>query len=80
MRILVAEDDSLLADGLIRALRDAGYATDSVRDGRAADTALTTQQFLQPGNRGWTGVSVRFCGLLARRDDDADCTLLVSRH
>ena len=45
MRILVAEDDALLADGLIRALRGAGYATDSVRDGRAADTALMTQQF-----------------------------------
>jgi len=45
MRILVAEDDPLLADGLIRALRDAGYATDNVRDGRAADTALLTQQF-----------------------------------
>ena len=45
MRILVAEDDPLLADGLLRALRDAGYATDSVRDGGAADTALLTQQF-----------------------------------
>ena len=45
MRILVAEDDPLLADGLTRALRDAGYATDSVHDGRAADTVLTTQQF-----------------------------------
>ena len=45
MRILIAEDDPLLADGLIRALRDSGYATDSVRDGRAADTALLTQQF-----------------------------------
>ena len=29
-----------------------------------------------PRNLGWTGVSVRFCGFLARRDDDADCTLL----
>ena len=45
MRILVAEDDPLLADGLIRALRAAGYATDSVRNGNAADTALLTQQF-----------------------------------
>lgn len=45
MRILVAEDDPLLADGLIRALRAAGYATDSVSDGKAADTALLTQQF-----------------------------------
>ena len=45
MRILIAEDDALLADGLIRALRNAGYATDSVKDGNAADSALLTQQF-----------------------------------
>lgn len=45
MRILVAEDDALLADGLTRALRDAGYATDCVRDGKAAESALVTQQF-----------------------------------
>lgn len=45
MRILVAEDDPLLADGLIRALRAAGYATDGVCDGNAADTALLTQPF-----------------------------------
>ncbi|MBP8119679.1 MAG: response regulator transcription factor [Burkholderiales bacterium] len=45
MRILVAEDDPLLADGLTLALRHAGYATDRVSDGKAADTALATQQF-----------------------------------
>ncbi len=45
MRILVAEDDPLLADGLTQALRDAGYVTDSVRDGQAADSALLTQLF-----------------------------------
>ena len=26
----------------------------------------------KPRNGSWTGVSVRFCGFLARRDDDAD--------
>lgn len=45
MRILVAEDDPLLADGLTRALRDAGYATDCVGNGNAAESALVTQQF-----------------------------------
>ncbi|MCY7389565.1 MAG: response regulator transcription factor [Burkholderiales bacterium] len=45
MRILVAEDDPLLADGLIRALREAGYVADSVNNGNAADAALITQQF-----------------------------------
>ena len=29
-----------------------------------------------PRNGGWTSVSVRFCGFLPRRDDDADYTLL----
>ena len=29
-----------------------------------------------PRNLSWTGVSVRFCGFLARHDDDADYTLL----
>ena len=31
MRILVAEDDAILADGLIRSLRQSGYAVDCVR-------------------------------------------------
>lgn len=45
MRILIAEDDATLADGLLRALRAAGYAVDVVTDGAAADSALTTQSF-----------------------------------
>jgi two-component system, OmpR family, response regulator len=45
MRILIAEDDALLADGLTSALRHAGYAADCVRDGKAADSALSLQQF-----------------------------------
>jgi len=45
MRILIAEDDSILADGLCRSLRRSGYAVDSVRDGLAADSALSVQPF-----------------------------------
>ncbi len=45
MRILIAEDNLLLADGLTSALRHAGYVTDCVRDGRAADSALALQRF-----------------------------------
>ncbi|CAM3705532.1 response regulator transcription factor [Bordetella sputigena] len=45
MRILIAEDDSILADGLSRSLRHSGYAVDAVRDGMAADLALTAQAF-----------------------------------
>ena len=45
MRILLAEDDSVLADGLTRSLRQSGYAIDCVRNGQEADTALSTQEF-----------------------------------
>ena len=45
MRILIAEDDSILADGLSRSLRHNGYAVDAVRDGLAADSALAAQPF-----------------------------------
>jgi two-component system OmpR family response regulator len=45
MRILLAEDDSVLADGLTRSLRQSGYVTDCVKCGTDADTALATQDF-----------------------------------
>ena len=45
MRILLAEDDSVLADGLTRSLRQSGYVTDCVNNGEAADSALSTQDF-----------------------------------
>ena len=45
MRILIAEDDGILADGLSRSLRQSGYAVDAVHDGAAADTALSSQVF-----------------------------------
>ncbi len=42
MRVLIAEDDQVLADGLMRALRNGGAAVDHVPDGIQADTALMT--------------------------------------
>jgi two-component system OmpR family response regulator len=45
VRILIAEDDPVLADGLTRSLRAAGCAVDAVVSGDQADTALTTQTF-----------------------------------
>src|SRR6478735_6499566 len=45
MRILLAEDDSVLADGLTRSLRQSGYAIDCVHNGHDADSALSTQEF-----------------------------------
>ena len=35
MRILIAEDDQVLADGLLRSLRASGYAVDQVGSGRS---------------------------------------------
>lgn len=45
MRILIAEDDSVLADGLQRSLRQAGYAVDVVNNGEEADAAVVAQTF-----------------------------------
>jgi two-component system OmpR family response regulator len=45
MRILIAEDDSILADGLSRSLRQNGFAVDAVHDGGSADAALAAQPF-----------------------------------
>ncbi len=45
MRILIAEDDSVLADGLTRSLRQGDYAVDCVSDGLAADHALSSQSY-----------------------------------
>ncbi|WP_365681092.1 hypothetical protein [Propionivibrio sp.] len=41
MRILIAEDDRIIADGLGRSLRQTGYAVDWVANGVDADNALT---------------------------------------
>ncbi len=53
MRLLIAEDDATIADALMRSLRLAGYAVDSVKDGEEADSALVAGQFdlliLAPG-------------------------------
>jgi len=42
MRILIAEDDQVLADGLLRTLRASGAATDHVASGSECDAALMT--------------------------------------
>ena len=45
MRILIAEDDQVLADGLLRSLRASGYAVDQVSTGSDADNALAAHAF-----------------------------------
>lgn len=45
MRILIAEDDSLIADGLTRSLRQGGYAVDWAANGLEAEAALMTASY-----------------------------------
>ncbi len=45
MRILLAEDDPLLGDGLQAGLRQLGFLVDWVRDGEAAERELRTQPY-----------------------------------
>ena len=45
MRILLAEDDRIISQGLVAALRKSGYAVDHVANGADADTALLSQQY-----------------------------------
>jgi two-component system OmpR family response regulator/two-component system response regulator QseB len=45
MRILVVEDDALLGDAIQAGLKQAGYAVDWMKDGVAAEQALTTEPY-----------------------------------
>jgi len=45
LRILIAEDDPVLADGLVASLRDCGYSVDCVATGEKADCALAAFEF-----------------------------------
>ena len=45
MRILIVEDDPVLADGLTRSLRAADYAVDCAVDGSKADHVLAAQNY-----------------------------------
>ena len=46
MRVLVIEDDLLLGDAIQAGLRQAGYAVDWMKDGVAADQALSTEPYV----------------------------------
>ena len=45
MRILIVEDDPVLADGLTRSLRHAEFAVDCAHDGEEADHILAAQNY-----------------------------------
>ena len=62
MRILVAEDDAELADGLCRALRQSDYAVDHATNGKQADAWLERESYdlviLDLGLPGLNGIEV----------------------
>ena len=45
MRILIVEDEAMLADALVRALTQAAHNVDLIRTGEEADRALATEQY-----------------------------------
>lgn len=45
MRVLVVEDDDLIGDAIRVGLKQSGYAVDWIKDGVAADQALTTESY-----------------------------------
>jgi two-component system OmpR family response regulator len=45
MRLLLVEDDAMIGEAVLDALRVAHYAVDWVRDGAMADTALASQSY-----------------------------------
>ena len=45
MRLLLVEDDALLADGLAQSLRQSGYLVDIASDGKTADRWLESEQY-----------------------------------
>lgn len=77
MRVLLAEDDPLLGEGLSSGLRELGYTVDWVRDGVAADLALGTENLdalvLDLGLPRRDGLAV----LRKLRESNADLPVLV---
>ncbi len=80
MRILLAEDDQVLADALSRSLRGTGYAVDHFASGSEADTALSTQPYdlliLDLGLPGLPGLEV--LKRLRARDDAVPVLILTA--
>jgi DNA-binding response OmpR family regulator len=81
MRILLAEDDSFLADGLSLVLRESGYAVDHAEDGVQADIALATTGYdlliLDLGLPGMDGLEL--LSKLRRRGDNLPVIVLTAR-
>jgi two-component system OmpR family response regulator len=81
VRILIIEDDSVLADGLSRTLRHADYAVDSAASGIEADNVLAAQPYdlviLDLGLPGLDGFEV--LRRMRRRGSSAPVLVLTAR-
>jgi two-component system response regulator QseB len=81
MRVLVAEDDAMIARGLITALKQTGFAVDWMSDGRSAEAALGTTAFdlvlLDLGLPVRDGIEV--LRALRRRGDATPVIILTAR-
>lgn len=62
MRILLVEDDSMIAQAIVGSLKDDGYAVDWVNNGNTAETTLASQSYdiilLDLGLPGKDGIQV----------------------
>jgi two-component system, OmpR family, response regulator len=81
MRILVAEDDAVLADGVMTSLRQHGFAVDWVNNGVEANSALEAEHFdlliLDLGLPGKPGLDV--LKRLRGRDSHVPVLILTAR-
>ncbi len=81
MKILLAEDDHVLGNGIERGLRMAGFTVDWVHDGVAAETALRAQEYdlllLDIGLPGKDGLQLL---QWLRGQQSAVAVLVVSAH
>jgi len=81
MRVLLVEDDRMIAQGLQTALHQDGYAVDWMQDGVRADEALRTAKFdvvlLDLGLPGRDGLEV--LQGLRRRGDATPVIILTAR-
>jgi DNA-binding response OmpR family regulator len=81
VRILVVEDDAMIAQGLQTGLRQAGFAVDCTHDGRRAALALQSERFdlvlLDLGLPGRDGLEV--LRELRRRGDATPVIVLTAR-
>ena len=81
MRILLVEDDRMIAEGVRKALRSDGFAVDWVQDGDAALTALGGETYdlllLDLGLPGKDGHAV--LGSLRARDNPVPVLILTAR-